>query len=68
VRLDANRNAIQPAYVVKIVKTGGSLGFRTIKTIPNVNETFGGLFGPSSPSPSRTAPACKKGTPPPWAK
>jgi branched-chain amino acid transport system substrate-binding protein len=68
VRLDANRNAIQPAYVVQIVKSGGKLGFKTIKTIPNVSETFGGLFGPKSPAPSRTAPACKKGTPPPWGK
>ena len=68
VKLDANRNSIQPAYVVQIVKKGGKLGFKTIKTIPQVSQTFGGLFGPSSPAPSRTAPACKKGTPPPWAK
>lgn len=68
VKLDSNRNSVQPAYVVQIVKTGGKLGFKTIKTIPNVTETFGGLFGPKSPAPSRTAPACTKGTPPPWAK
>jgi branched-chain amino acid transport system substrate-binding protein len=68
VKLDANRNSIQPAYVVKIVKKGDTLAFQTIKTIPNVSQTFGGLFGPSSPAPSRTQPACKKGTPPPWAR
>ena len=68
VRLDRNRNSIQPAYVVRIVKKGNGLGFRTIKRIPRVSQTFGGLFGPRSPAPSRTAPACKKGTPPPWAK
>jgi branched-chain amino acid transport system substrate-binding protein len=68
VRLDRNRNSIQPAYVVRIVKKGNGLAFATIKMIPNVSETFGGLFGPKSPAPSRTAPACKKGTPPPWAK
>ena len=68
VRLDANRNSIQPAYVVKIVKRGGKLGFATVKTIPNVSQTFGGLFGPNSPAPSRTEPECKKGTPPPWAR
>lgn len=68
VRLDGNRNSIQNAYVVQIVKTGGKLGFKTIKTIPNVKQTFGGLFGPKSPAPSRTAPACKKGAAPPWAK
>jgi branched-chain amino acid transport system substrate-binding protein len=68
VRLDANRNSIQPAFVVQIVKTGGKLGFKTIKAIPNVDQTFGGLFSPKSPAPSRTAPGCKKGTPPAWAK
>ena len=68
VKLDANRDSVQPAYVVRIVKTGGKLGFKVIKTIPNVNQTFGGLFGATSPAPSRTAPACKKGPPPPWAK
>jgi branched-chain amino acid transport system substrate-binding protein len=68
IRLDGNRNSIQPAYVVQIVKKGNGLGFKTIKTIPRVSQTFGGLFGPKSRAPSRTAPACKKGTPPPWAK
>jgi branched-chain amino acid transport system substrate-binding protein len=68
VRLDANRNSIQPAYVVKIVTKGGKLQFKTIKTIPNVTQTFGGLFGPKSPPPGRNLPACTKGTPPPWAK
>jgi hypothetical protein len=67
VRLDGNRNSIQPAYVVQIVKKGSKLDFKTLKTIPNVSQTFGGLFGPSS-NPSRTSPACKKGTPPPWAR
>jgi branched-chain amino acid transport system substrate-binding protein len=68
VKLDANRNSIQPAYIVQIVKTNGGLGFKTIKTVPNVSQTFGGLFSASSPAPSRTQPACKPGTPPPWAK
>jgi branched-chain amino acid transport system substrate-binding protein len=68
VRLDANRDSIQPAYVVQIVKSGGKLAFKTIKTVPDVTETFGGLFGATSPAPSRTSPACTKGTPPPWAK
>jgi branched-chain amino acid transport system substrate-binding protein len=68
VKLDANRNTIQPAFIVQIVKTNGTLGFKTIKTVPNVSQTFGGLFSASSPAPSRTQPACKPGTPPPWAK
>ena len=68
VKLDANRNSIQPAFVVQIVKQGSGLAFKVIKTIPDVSQTFGGLFGPTSPAPSRVSPACTKGTPPPWAK
>ena len=33
VKLDANRNSIQPAFVVQIVNSGGKLAFKTIKTI-----------------------------------
>jgi branched-chain amino acid transport system substrate-binding protein len=68
VKLDANRNSVQPAYVVQIVKNGGSLGFKVVQTVPDVDQTFGGLFGPNSPEPSRTAPAGASGNPPPWAK
>lgn len=68
VKLDQNRNSVQPAYVVQIVKNGGQLGFKVVQTIDNVDQTFGGLFGPNSPEPSRTAPAGASGNPPPWAK
>lgn len=67
VKLDANRNSIQPAYVVQINKDSGELGFTVLKTVENVDETFGGAFGPDSPAPSRDAPVCQVGTPPPWA-
>jgi branched-chain amino acid transport system substrate-binding protein len=67
VTLDENRNSIQPAYVVQIVKDGGDLGFKVVKTIDQVDQTFGGLFGPDSPDPSRDQPAQATGSPPPWA-
>jgi branched-chain amino acid transport system substrate-binding protein len=67
VTLDTNRNSVQPAYVVQIVKSGGALGFSVLRTVPQVSQTFGGLFSSTSPPPSRTSPACTKGTPPPWA-
>lgn len=67
VKLDANRNSVQPAYVVKIVKDGGQLGFKVVRTVPDVDQTFGGLFGPKSPDPSRTQPSKATGNPPPWA-
>jgi branched-chain amino acid transport system substrate-binding protein len=68
VTLDSNRNSIQAAFVAQIVKNGDSLGFKVLQTIPNVDQTFGGLFNANSPAPSRTEPACTKGTPPPWVK
>jgi branched-chain amino acid transport system substrate-binding protein len=68
VKLDDNRNSIQPAFVVEVVNDGGELGFAVRNKIDSVDQTFGGLFGPDSPSPGRDAPACEKGTPPPWAK
>lgn len=58
IKLDANRNAIITNYIVQIVtQSDGSLGFKVIKTVPNVDETFSGFFGPSS-SPSRDSPSC----------
>jgi branched-chain amino acid transport system substrate-binding protein len=67
VKLDDNRNSIQPAYVVEVVNNGGELGFEVKNEITDVDETFGGLFGADSPPPSRDEPACEKGKPPPWA-
>jgi branched-chain amino acid transport system substrate-binding protein len=68
VKLDENRNSVQPAYVVQIVKKGGDLGFKVVQTVPDVDQTFGGLFGPDSPDPSRDEPSKATGGPPPWAK
>jgi branched-chain amino acid transport system substrate-binding protein len=68
VTLDANRNSVQPAYVTQIVKNGSDLAFKVVQTVPDVDETFGGLFDANSPAPSRTSPDATKGTPPPWAK
>ena len=58
IKLDSNRNAIISNYVVQIVtQSDGSLGFKTIKTLANVNQTFNGYFAPTS-QPSRDAPTC----------
>jgi len=57
-KLDANRNAIITNYIVQIVsQSDGSLGFKVLKTVPNVNQTFNGFFGPSS-APARDSPSC----------
>jgi branched-chain amino acid transport system substrate-binding protein len=67
VTLDPNRNSIQPAYVVSVVKNGSELGFKVDRTVDKVTQDFGGAFKAGGPAPSRTAPACTKGAVPPWA-
>jgi branched-chain amino acid transport system substrate-binding protein len=66
VALDANRNSVQPAYVVQVANNGG-LGFKVLRTVNSVTQDFGGVFKPGQPAPSRTAPACTKGPVPSWA-
>jgi hypothetical protein len=57
-KLDANRNAIITNYIVQIAtQSDGSLGFKVIKSVPDVNQTFNGFFGPTS-APSRDSPSC----------
>jgi branched-chain amino acid transport system substrate-binding protein len=67
ITMDENRNSVQPNYVVQIVKSGSGLGFKLVRTIDKVDQTFGGLFGAGSPDPSRDVPAKATGNPPPWA-
>jgi branched-chain amino acid transport system substrate-binding protein len=66
VKLDSNRNSIQPAYVVEVVNNGG-LGFTVNRTINGVTQDFGGAFKAGSKAPGRDSPACTKGATPPWA-
>ena len=47
-----------PLQLVK--KADGSVARHVVGYIPNVDQSFGGLFKPSSPPPGRTQPACKK--------
>ncbi len=65
IKLDKNRQAIQDQYPIRYVKKGKTITFEVIGLIPQVDQTFGGQFNESTPSPSRTAPACKK-TKLPW--
>jgi DNA-binding beta-propeller fold protein YncE/ABC-type branched-subunit amino acid transport system substrate-binding protein len=66
IRLDATHRAIAPSYVWQL--QGPHLVARIIRTIPNVDPTFGGYFRPTDPAPGETTPACKRRTPPPWAR
>jgi branched-chain amino acid transport system substrate-binding protein len=59
IRLDGRRQAIGPVYLGKIVENqAGKAVVRQIAVVRNVDQTFGGYFSPSSPSPSTRQPAC----------
>ena len=59
VKLDSRRQAIQDEYQLQIGKGGvpSVIGF-----VPNVAQTFGGVFGPNKPAPGRAFPPCVKRT------
>jgi branched-chain amino acid transport system substrate-binding protein len=69
ISLDANRQAVFDNWVVQITPpaAGSNVpGIKTIERIPNVDQTFGGFFSPTTPAPDRSNPTCTKKTPPPW--
>jgi branched-chain amino acid transport system substrate-binding protein len=67
VHLDEHRRAIVPVYLHEVEKNEkGALSFRPLRTIKNVDASFGGRFDPGAP-PSRTEPPCERGNVPPWA-
>jgi branched-chain amino acid transport system substrate-binding protein len=71
ITLDENRQAIMDNFLQQIVEdqTGDGIpDVQTLKTIPEVDQTFAGAFSPETPSPDRENPACEEGTPPPWTQ
>ncbi|HXG76334.1 MAG TPA: ABC transporter substrate-binding protein [Gaiellaceae bacterium] len=60
IRLDARRQAIQDQYPLQIVRQGDTITTAVVGYVPNVDQSFGGLFKPSSPPPGRTQPKCLK--------
>jgi branched-chain amino acid transport system substrate-binding protein len=68
IRLDENRQAISPTYLVRVSgNQDGALAFEPLRTIAEVDASFGGRFGPGDPPPSRVEPSCEQGSPPAWA-
>ena len=64
IKLDENRQAIMDNFLQQIVadKTGdGVPDVKTIKTIPEVDQTFAGFFSPDTPSPDRDEPEVRDG-------
>ena len=63
VTIDGNRQAVGPNFVVEVTDTGT----KTLYTVPDVDQTFGGAFSTDTPNPDRDNPKCVAGNPPPWA-
>jgi len=61
VTLDENRQGIIDTYVAQLVldEESGDVVQRTVSIIPQVDQTFGGTFGPDTPPPSRDFPGCE---------
>jgi branched-chain amino acid transport system substrate-binding protein len=62
VRLDENRQAISDNYVKQVVagEGGAPPSVQTIARVPDVDQAFGGVFTPDSPSPDRNNPSCEE--------
>jgi YVTN family beta-propeller protein len=74
ISLDSAHRPVAPNYLFEYSKPapgsgkGHNLSPRLLRTIPNVEPTFGGYFKTTDPPPSTTTPACVKRTPPVWAR
>jgi branched-chain amino acid transport system substrate-binding protein len=69
VTLDENRQAISNVFLKEIVKDANGDGMpdvKTIRSIPDVEQTFGGVFTADTPPPDRNNPKCEQGEAPPW--
>jgi branched-chain amino acid transport system substrate-binding protein len=67
--LDARRQAIGPNYLSQVVAgPNGKPATRTLRVVPDVEQTFGGYFRPGGPPANRTQPACVRHAPPAWAR
>jgi branched-chain amino acid transport system substrate-binding protein len=59
--LDSNRQGIQDQYPLQLVKGAkGAVAANVVGFVPNVDQSFHGLFKRSSPPPGRTQPKCVK--------
>ena len=59
-RLDSRRQAIQDQYPLQIVRKAGKPAVTIAGYVANVDQTFGGYFGPNKQAPGRNFPACVK--------
>jgi branched-chain amino acid transport system substrate-binding protein len=60
IKLDENRQAIQDQFSYQMVVKNGVPQVVTVQKIPEVDQSFGGVFSESTPAPGRAFPPCKK--------
>ena len=65
---DPNQHAVGSNFLVEDTSGSGKALPRTIRVIPNVDESFGGYFNAQSPPDSENQPICRKGHVPAWAR
>ena len=59
--LDENRSGIVDVGLSQlVVNDDGEIEQKTVAIVPGVDQTFGGTFGPDTPSPSRDFPGCEQ--------
>jgi branched-chain amino acid transport system substrate-binding protein len=68
IRLDGNRQAIEPNYLSRVVPAGRDVAPRPLRVVPDVEQTFGGYFAAGGPPASDASPRCAPRAPPPWAR
>lgn len=68
VRLDARHQAVTTNYLVELrADHSGNVTPRLLRRVPDVEQTFGGYFGPNGESLGRDTIKCQKREPPRWA-
>jgi branched-chain amino acid transport system substrate-binding protein len=60
IKLDENRQAVTDIFYQQLYMANGKLAVKTIASIPQVDQTFGGTFSKSTPAPGRNFPGCEK--------
>jgi branched-chain amino acid transport system substrate-binding protein len=68
IRLDGNRQAVATSHLGRVAGTRAAPAAVPFRAIADVDQTLGGLFSDSTPTPTMTSPGCVRRTPPPWAR
>jgi branched-chain amino acid transport system substrate-binding protein len=67
VRLDRNRQAVVSVHLRRIEGRGRRARTVPFRVVEEVDQSFGGAFDGSTPSPSFESPKCRRGPVPAWA-